>query len=470
MRTPVLPPPRTKSLRRAVGAVGGPIPASQAILPWWAIASYPVLWMLGLAFFFWPLLLVRVALIKRPRRIPPGLITAIPVLLALSLALAVSLGETEPGRAISAVYNIIIWEFLVVALSIRWTSRDLQQLVRGIVSLATVQGVVVFAAIWSYPAGSGLSPLITKILPASLLSDASAQSFLVNNLAFADYYSGPVLRTSGFFGHPNWGAGLAGIATILAVAELAKALRPGSRRALSLRIFQLTSCAVPLQYAYSRTTVVAVALGLAVGVAVLVCTVTPRKVWVTILAGGVTLTAAVAATVDWTRAYHQFNEPRLGSLISRSDIYRSTWHVILNHPVTVLGVGTKERVPGLAASLGTHSTYLGLVYRGGWAAAISFVLALIALLWFAIRRGQWLAAALVCFVGLWATAEDLDVGHFMPLGLLTAFLLVNLEPAPETAVSDIPRRWVGWWVGDVLTDKPLASADNAGTVTPFVSL
>ena len=451
MSTQVLAPPKTSA-----DSAGSP----RAVLPWWSIAAYPLLWLMGLAFFFWPLLLVRVALVRRPRRIPPLLLAAVPVLLAISMALAVALGETEPGRALSAVYNIVIWEVVVVALSMRWSVGDLRQLVRGIVTLASTQGVVVFVAIWSYPTGAGFTPLITKILPASLLRDPSTQSFLVDNLAFADYYGGPVMRSSGFFGHPNWGAGLAGMATILAIAGVIQSLRSGSRRTLLLRVTQVVTCAVPLQYAYSRTTVVAVILALAVGVAVQICTVAPRRTWMTGL-GALTVAAAAAATqVNWTHAYNKFNEPRLGSLLSRSEVYRQTWRVIVHHPVTVLGVGTKERVAGLAASLGTHSTYLGMIYRAGWLAALCLAGFLLLVLWTAARRGQWLAASLVSFVALWSLAEDFDVGHLLPLGLLVSCLLVNLCPYPKR--TD-PGRNAGsrarWILGDVLAEQSPPDAD-----------
>ena len=436
-----------------------PLPR-EAILPWWVIAGYPVLWLLGLAVLFWPLLLLRVCLIRRPRHVPPGLLMAITFLLAVSLVVAVAMGETAPGRALSAVYNIVIWQFLVVALSTKWTVQDLKQVIRGVIALATLQGVVVFVAVWTYPRGSGIRPLLSYLLPASAVSDPSTQSFFVNNLAFADYYSGPVLRTSGFFGHPNWGAGLAGIAVILVVGAFPGWRSDNRGRLVALRTAQLLACAVPLQYAYSRTTVVAVVFSLGVGAVVALCTRTRRRTWLPIISAGLVATTIKGLTTDWTAVYEKFNAPRLGSLLSRSEVYRRTWDVIVDRPVTVLGVGTKERINGLAASLGTHSSYLGLVYRAGWVAAAAFVVLIVTLFLVAVYRGQWLAVALISFVGLWSAAEDFDVGHLMPLGLLMSYLLVNLvsERRPH---SGIDVRYGKLILGSVLTDPPADAANQS---------
>lgn len=431
-----------------------------AILPWWVIASYPVLWLLGLAVLFWPLLLLRVCLVRRPRHVPPGLLIAITSLLALSLAVAVAMGETAPGRALSAVYNIVIWQFLVVALAIRWTVQDLKQVIRGVIALATLQGVVVFVAVWTYPRGSGIRPLLTYLLPPSAVSDPSTQSFLVNNLAFADYYSGPVLRTSGFFGHPNWGAGLAGIAVILVVGAFPGWRSDDRGRLVALRMAQLLACAVPLQYAYSRTTVVAVVVSLGVGAVVALCTRTRRRTWLPIISAGLVGITIKALTTDWNAAYDKFNAPRVGSLLSRSEVYRRTWDVIVDRPVTVLGVGTKERINGLAASLGTHSSYLGLVYRAGWIAAAAFVILIVTLFLVAVYRGQWLAVALISFVGLWSAAEDFDVGHLMPLGLLMSYLLVNLV-SERRSRGGIDVRYGKLILGNVLTDAPADAAKQS---------
>lgn len=435
-----------------------------AILPWWVIAGYPVLWLLGLAVLFWPLLLLRVCLVRRPRHVPPGLLIAITFLLAVSLAVAVAMGETAPGRALSAVYNIVIWQFLVVALAIKWTGRDLKQVIRGVITLATLQGVVVFVAIWTYPRGSGLRPLLTYLLPASAVSDPSTQSFFVNNLAFADYYSGPVLRTSGFFGHPNWGAGLAGIAVILVAGAFPSWRSDNRGRLVTLRMAQLLACAVPLQYAYSRTTVVAVVFSLGVGAVVALCTRTRRRTWVPIISAGLLAIMVKGLTTDWTAAYDKFNAPRLGSLLSRSDVYRRTWDVIVDRPVTVLGVGTKERISGLAASLGTHSSYLGLVYRAGWIAAAAFVILIVTLFLVAVYRGQWLAVALISFVGLWSAAEDFDVGHLMPLGLLMSYLLVNLV-SQRRSQRGIHVPYGNVIFGSVLMDTPADVAKQSEPAT-----
>jgi hypothetical protein len=144
----------------------------------------------------------------------------------------------------------------------------------------------------------------------------------------------------------------------------------------------------------------------------------------------------VVTSVDLLRAFAEFNSVREGSYGSRSAIYTLTWAAIQDLPFPLLGNGVKDRVPGLAASLGTHSSYLGLVYRGGWLAAAGLLMWLLALARRSWRAGSPLALGAAAFAAVWLAAEDLDVGHLGPLAMVLSLAAIRQDTGPTR--SDTP--------------------------------
>jgi len=101
-----------------------------------------------------------------------------------------------------------------------------------------------------------------------------------------------------------------------------------------------------------------------------------------VIAVGMTLGVLyVLLTLDLTVLINNFNSVREGSYGSRSAIYSATWRAVQDLPFPLIGNGVKDRVTGLVASMGTHGTYLGLLYRGGWLAALGLAMWLLALAW-----------------------------------------------------------------------------------------
>jgi O-antigen ligase len=192
--------------------------------------------------------------------------------------------------------------------------------------------------------------------------------------------------------------------------------------------------AVVLYLSYSRNTWLALGLALT---SMLLVVLRRARYWhaltvAVILGCGVAL--YVASSTDLGRLFAQYNSVREGSLGSRTAIYAATWQAVQELPFPLLGNGVKDRVPGLVASLGTHSGYLGTLYRGGWLALGCLLVWLVVLAVRSWRAVSPLAMGSTVFAAVWFVAEDIDAGHLAPLALVVALAAIG-----EAAGSRLPR-------------------------------
>lgn len=382
------------------------------------IAAYPALWLLGLAFLFWPLTLVRVVIRRGARRtVPPWPLLA--VVAALAASLLIALMSTPPlGRLLGAALNLAVWLVLLLALTEPGKPGCRDGIAQGLIDVALVQSVLVLLARLLYPAFEGAVLPAARLLPQSLAQQPNVAAFTTVRLAFPDYFGRVVLRTGGLFGTPTWAAMLAAIAVLLVLAGTDHGPARGS--APVWRAGYVVVLLPALVLGYSRNTALALFFGVGVlgfaalrrhGGAVSVHVVAWALLPVLL---GVVLYAPLAALA------RDYNSVRAGSLVSRLEIYRATLGEVREAPVPGLGLGVKQEQQGLVASVGSHSTYLGLTYRGGPAALVGLVWWLLALARRGIRDRSPVSLALVAMTSLWAVGEDLDVGHLAPLALLLA--------------------------------------------------
>nr|WP_243850403.1 O-antigen ligase family protein [Modestobacter marinus] len=241
----------------------------------------------------------------------------------------------------------------------------------------------------------------------------------------------PVVRSGGILGNPTWGGALAALGILLLLVDPFGLRRPG------VRGWALTAAGVvvllpSLVLSYSRNTVLALLVALVAAGAVLLRRRMGAPGFAALLSLSVAGAVAVLAVLPVPALIASLNGTRAGSAETRGEIYLITLDRVLSSPTPLLGSGVKERVPGLVASLGSHSSYLGLLYRGGAVALLLFVAALVVAGWVAWRRAEAAALALVVFTAVWSVAEDVDVGHFVPLALVLALGLLR-EPGPADA-------------------------------------
>ncbi len=297
------------------------------------------------------------------------------------------------------------------------------------------QGALIALAQVLYPRFADLVLPLGRLLPDSVGRTPPLDAWTVAHLAFPDFYDGIVIRSGGLFGNPTWAGALA------AGAVLCLVCRPRdhvSRSPLTwvYAVAALAAAVVTLRFAYSRNDVLGLALGGAVAGVLAGLLRLRRRTRLAVVSVGAVAAAVTAVVLDVGYLFRQFNAPRAGSLDARQEIYVQTLREIHQHNL-LLGSGIKQEGVNLVASLGTHSTYLGLVYRGGWIAFWAFSAYLLVMLVLACLRRSPLAAGLTVFTFLWCTAEDLDTGHLVPLLLLLSTALVQRSgPPPCLAASD----------------------------------
>tara|TARA_B110000444_G_scaffold250072_1_gene275957 strand:+ start:112 stop:1413 length:1302 start_codon:yes stop_codon:yes gene_type:complete len=136
-----------------------------------------------------------------------------------------------------------------------------------------------------------------------------------------------------------------------------------------------------------------------------------------------------------------------GSANARSKIYIQTFESFLERPI--FGWGTERDVKGLAYPLGSHSYYLGTLYKQGVAGLILF-LSIIANVWINIkvksnlnykvslffRYGQFML--LVFIINSFTDVLDLDATTMMFLWVIIALLTVSkrLSANPKNQLND----------------------------------
>ncbi len=386
-----------------------PVVRQREVLPRWSIGGgYLVLWLLGAGFLWLPLAAARVALVRR-WRLPNGLVIAGAVVLplAVSLALAAVRGA-PPSRLIAGVFLLVPWVLLALASATTWTAQDVRALTRGLVDLVLLQGALVALAQVLYPRFADLVLPLGRLLPESVGRTPPLDTWTVAHLAFPDFYGGVVIRTGGMFGNPTWAGALAAGGVLCLVCRP----RDHVTRApwtWAYAVAAAAAAAVTLRYAYSRNDVLGLALGLAAAGVLAGLLRLRRRTRLAVVSAGAVIAALSAVVLDLGYLFRQFNAPRAGSLDARQEIYVQTLREIHQHSL-LLGSGIKGEGVDLVASLGTHSTYLGLVYRGGWLAFWAFVLYLLATFVLACLRRSPLAAGLVVFTFVWCTARTSTPG------------------------------------------------------------
>lgn len=392
------------------------------------VRGYPALWVLGVGFLWWPWLLVRATRARRPAARPDVWPCLVAGLLLLSLVGAALMGASL-GRVAGASFNVTVWLAVAAVTIVR---LDVNAVARGVAQLAGLQSVAVLAAAAIYPLFSGVRLPASYVTPSAVSSEPAFQSFMTMRLVAEDYFGADVLRAFGFFGNATWAGALAALGLLVSfrlVSTGSPAVRVGYGLLAGLD-------GVTLYLSYSRNTWLALGLALlAMGVVVLHRARRWHALTVVWLLAGAAV-AYVLTSVDLRRIFTEFNSVREGSLDSRTAIYSATWQAVQDLWFPLLGNGVKDRAPGLVASLGTHSGYLGTLYRGGWLALAALVVWLAVLAVRSWRAGSALAMGATVFAAVWFVAEDIDAGHLAPMALVLALAAIGQgSPAQPSARS-----------------------------------
>ena len=414
------------------------------------LLHWPAWWILGIEQFVpsvaLPLLALRLALsgqleLRRYRSlwIAFGLFLAAQLLSALGIDQARRL--LTFGRAFSSW--VAACAVFVLAMGIPQRLGDVKRLIWLVAALVAIASLVSVAALLGFRP-TDWSPFAEVLVPSSLTRGGYLEQLFERSLARGAFFRpfGEYYRVSSLFLWPLQNAS-AMAATLPLVGTLTHEDAVWKRvLAWAIVLLGLVNLAFTTGRAamggllaggvfvwafYSRYRrwfwrLAAVAL-LFVGLAIVVDLVTPGGSFL-LDRGFSTLTAVAFARDRWVRG---------GSAAARFDTVLGTLRGWLERPV--LGWGTAREVPELALPAGTHSTYLGILYKHGAVGLVAFAY-LLGLVW---RHTRPIEASAGSGKPIWSRSLLLG-GRWS----LVAVLVDGLTSMPSVDTMAITLIWLGF--------------------------
>ncbi|MDQ0574559.1 hypothetical protein QFZ29_000782 [Agromyces albus] len=401
-----------------------------------AVAAYPVLWVLGGAGAFWILLAIPAVVYLLQNRIPAVAWLSISVALCLLLSWPIGIVQFgfQAGRSFSLLANVAVWLVVAALLSVAYRSAALDRMRESVAIVCAVQGALIFVSSQVFPAR-----LPIPIFGHSEQLGAGFAAFGRNTLYQPGWLGEITFRSAGIMAQPTWSGAIAAIGIAASVPLIAQR----GRRVLGL--LGVLGSFVAIDLALSRSVSVCLVLALVVGLVVHLRNRSPLAFFTAVTLGSIGITIVLitkwAALVEFV---FDLNAQRAGSLDARGAIYSRTLELIAVLPIPILGYGIKPQESDLVASVATHSTLLGLLFRGGVLALAAFLLLCGYILWAAYKARNGYAFGIMVFVLGWSVLEDLDPGHLVPLGLVIAWVSILRKrevlpgAAPETEARSRP--------------------------------
>ena len=376
------------------------------------INAYPAFWVFGMAFAFWPVLFF--ASLRTNKIGEPSAISNALMFLGLVQIFSIPIGylyfETDLSRTLGGINNALVWITVSILVRAKISVDQQARLAQGLINIALFQGVIVLLAKILYP----------KLLPFPLFQQVSrdfgvnASSFADRNVVYIDWFEEFTQRTSGIMGHATWAGGFSALAIILLLKFHIESKKPFYKYApqyllLGYVVFLSLSRSVLVVSALTLFTVFFARLTINKPSVIKVAAIFVAAISVIFLLflGLVTNVLQEFLTT--------LNEARAGSILTRGDIYSVTLDYLQRHPLPLIGFGIKPKGEGLVASIGTHSTFLGVLFKGGLLGLLAFLFFVIVSLRNLIKRKNFFGLAIFVFITLWCLLEDFDGGHLIPL-------------------------------------------------------
>lgn len=354
------------------------------------VASHPLLWFLGLDQFAYPFLLMLPATLLISSRRSVYLSK---VLLALISFLAVFLLSglfiVESERYLTLLKNLSTYVtaalLLVVVPGTVTSWRRARQLLGALLFAVGVSGLVGLAAasgVWR----PQFTSLASAFLPSSVAETALGRTIAERNLGWTSWFAGlgSYFRIKGLY---LWPTSYAPV--LVLTLPVAAYLAWRSRRTVSRLVLWALVLVLGVNLVFTTGRVAFAALGVAALYWLLIDKRGLSKLLRTLsVIVAVALMAGVAlyepVTIDLAEQLQEVVFARgTGSPESRMTIYRTTLTGFLERPI--FGWGTERSIAGVSDSFiypaGSHSYYLGVMYRHGIVGLACF-----ALIWLAIWR------------------------------------------------------------------------------------
>lgn len=381
-----------------------------------SVAAYPLLWATGFGGFYLGVMAVLAATYLVRTKVPA--LAQVPLWIAALIMGSIPVGvlhfHVGASRVLSALYNAGVWVLISAIVTAASRVNIRTSLSRALLLLLAAQAALVIVGLAVYP----------QRLPVPVFSElAGAMPGAFGDLGRPDivnqaWLGRVVMRTSGIMSQAVSAGGFA------AAAALAVASHRENPRWVR---FAAVAAAAPVVYfSLARTTYALVGVALIIW---LVFAVSRRDQLTAVGLAIMAVILATSATIYWwteiVATLDEVNDLRAGSAESRGEIYGITIDYVLAHPFPLLGYGVKPQAEGLVASIATHSTVLGLAFRGGVIAALLFLAFMFILLVRATAESDVTAVTAAVFIAGWAAQADLDVGNLIPV--LLAFAVVPIR-------------------------------------------
>lgn len=243
--------------------------------------------------------------------------------------------------------------------------------------------------------------------------------------------SGETTRFCGLMEYPT----LVGVLTLLQFPWAFKYLSHSKYKWCCFILIPVSIIPVFMTYARMGTFLMLIMIFVAVNYFVLEQGITLKRLFIIYGICVLLLVAIVIIKFDTvaTIAEAIFNA-RPGSNSDRLRIYTDTVNKI-SETSWIIGAGIKEMNAAGVYPLGSHCTYLGILYKagilGGICAAIGFVMAIITIIRKSLRSKDWFALLFCCMCALlllFFVVEDIDGADWL---LVMSFVVVSLPFADK---------------------------------------
>lgn len=387
--------------------------------------SFLGFWLLGLGMAWIAIVPLAFLFIARRslseyRRSSNDTLLLLAIILALSLAVSFIRGEAQLERILGAVFAIFAWlgVWSFSQLFQRASEKNQVQLTTGLLFVIIAQGLLTVIAVIFHS-----SPLSRLSLPATWFTDIQqVDVWATPALASEAWFGAPVIRSNGLMGASAWTGGFAAIALILIILNYPRLRQAGLRHAFL--IASICFGLVSLCFSLSRLSY-ALALGvIAVGLLYrLGARLLPKygPILISVLLGVGACLALFLIDVQSILAAQ--NSLRPGSSKARLSSYAEGFDTFMNSDflTKAIGYGFKPLFADQDRGVGSESTYISLLVRGGLVGVLLFVAFLLGRIIKAARAGDWPALATLLATAAHAAAADLDVGTLTVLFCLMSF-------------------------------------------------
>lgn len=421
---------------------------------------WPLWWILGIEQFVPTLVaVILLAQLVLSKQVAPSgrrtVLVAFALFMVAQLLSALGIGNLR--RLLTFARAFATWAGAAAVLTIATTvprgSEDVHRLIWILAGLVAVASAVAVAALLGFRPEGWVSPF-ARLLPETLERGGFLEQIAERSLGGVGYFRplGRYYRVSSLFLWPL-GNATAMAASLPLVATLTRRGKAWHRAAAGLivllglvnltfttgraAIAGLLAGGIVAWAAYSRFRRIFWRLALVVlaivVVLVLVDVATPGGSF--LIEGGSTILTEVVFARD------RYEDA--GSAVVRSETWEVTIRDWTKRPI--LGWGTARDMPGLALPAGTHSTYLGILYKHGLVGLLAY-LALLLALW----RGTRPQGAAAAKAAPWA--QDLLIAGRWSM---IAVLIDGLTSTPASDTMALLIIWIGF--GTVLACRALAA-------------